>query len=114
MGCQFYSLCLWTSTECAYYVTIMLSCLNVLLIFMIGNLSIFSSLFIDGMCVVALAPAIIIISEATFHPLVMMLLTRGVYFVVFLLRVFEANLSIQYVNFINCMVSFGARIYGGG
>jgi len=62
---------------CINCVAIMLIFLNVLLIFMIGNLSIFSSLFIDGMCVVALAPATNTMSGATFHPLVMMLLMNS-------------------------------------
>ena len=55
--------------------------------FMIGSLSIVSSLFIDGMCVVALAHATNTINGATFPPLVMMLLMISWYFVVFLLRV---------------------------
>jgi hypothetical protein len=46
-------------------VAIMLICLNVLLIFIIG--SFISKLFIDGMCVVALAPATKTMSGATFH-----------------------------------------------
>ena len=53
---------------------ILLICLNVLLIFMTGSSSIVSSLFIDGMCVAALAPATNTMSGATFHSLVMMLL----------------------------------------
>ena len=65
----------------------MLICLNVLLIFMIGSLSIISSIiFIDGMCVVAFALAINTMSGATFHPLVMMLLMSGWYSMVFLSR----------------------------
>ena len=82
------------SIECAYYVAIMLICLNVLLIFIIGSLSIVSNLFIDGMCVVALAPMTNTMSGATFHPLVMMLLMSGWYFVVFLSSVYATNLSL--------------------
>jgi hypothetical protein len=70
----------------------MLICLNVLLIFMIGSLSIVSSLFIIGMCVVALAPTTNTMSRATSHPLAMMLLMSGWYFVVFLSRIY-ANLE---------------------
>ena len=39
-----------------------------------------SKCFIDGMCVVALAPATNAMSGATFHPLVIMLLMSGWYF----------------------------------
>ena len=92
----------------------MLICLNVLLIFVIGSLSIVSEFFIDEMCVVVLAPATDTMSGATFHPRVMMLLMSGWYLVDFLLRIFVANLSLQYVNSINYMVSFGARASGGG
>ena len=87
--------------------------LNVLLIFIIGSLSIVYGFFIDGMCVAALPPATNTMSGATFHPLVMMLLMSGWYLVVFLLRVSAANLSKQYVNSINFMVRYGARVSGG-
>ena len=92
----------------------MLICLNVLMIFMIGSLSIDSKLLIDGMCVMALALAAKTMSRASFHPLVLMSLMSGWYFVVFLLRAFVANRSLQYVNSINCIVSSGARVFGGG
>ena len=61
----------------------MLICLNVLLIFMIGRLNIVSSLFIDGMCVVAFAHVTNTMSGATFHSLVMMLLMSDWCFVGF-------------------------------
>ena len=44
----------------------------------------------------------------------MMLLMSGSYFVVFLSRVFATNLSLLYVNSINCMVNSGVGIFGGG
>ena len=113
IGCLFSSLRLWTCIECAYCVAIMLICLNVLLIFMIGSLSILFSLFIDGMCVVALAPAANTMSGVTFHPLAMMLLMSGWYLVVFLSRVYVANLSLQYMTSINCMMSYGGGVSGG-
>ena len=56
-------------------------------IFMKWSLSVVYSLFIDGMCVVALAHVTNTMSRATFHPLVMMLLMSSWCFVVFLLRV---------------------------
>ena len=67
----------------------MLICWNVYFIFMRGCLSVVSRFFIDGMCVVALAPATSTMSGATSHPLVMMLLMSGWYFVVILSRGFE-------------------------
>ena len=47
--------------ECAYCVTIMLICLNVVWIFVIGIGNIVSGFFIDGICVVPLALAIDVI-----------------------------------------------------
>ena len=79
---MFSSLHLWTSIECAYCVAIMLICWNVFFIFMRGSLSIVYRVCIDGMCVVALAPATSTMSGATFQPLVIMLLMSGWYFVV--------------------------------
>ena len=63
--------------ECAYCVAIMLICLNVLLILVIGSVNVVSSFFIDGICVVPLAPAASTMSEATFQPFVMMLFMSG-------------------------------------
>ena len=73
-----------------------------------------SKCFIDGMCVVALAPATNAISGATFHPLVIMLLMSGWYFAIFLSRVSMINMSLQYVNSINCMVIFVVGVSSGG
>ena len=53
-------------------------------------------------------------SGDTFHPLVIMLFMSSWYFVIFLSRVFAANLSLQYPVSINYMVSFGAGASGGG
>ena len=82
--------------------------------FLSGSLSVVSKLFIDGMCVVALALVSNTMSGATFHPLEIMLLMSGWYFVVFLSRVYAINLSLQYVNSINCMVTPIVGVYGGG
>jgi hypothetical protein len=81
---------------------------------MIGSLNLVSSACIDGMCVVALAPTAITMSGATFHPLVLTLLMSGWYFVVFLSRVSAVNLSLQYVNSMNCMMISGVGASGGG
>ena len=112
--CRFSSLRSWTSIDCAYCVAIMLIYLNVLLIFMIRSLSIAYGFFIDGMCVVPLAPATNTMSGATFHPLVMMLLMSNWCFMVFLLRVSTTHFSLQYEYYINCMLSAGAGGFGGG
>ena len=45
-----------------------------------GSLSVVSKFFIDGMCVVALAPTINTMSGATCHPFEMILLMSGWYF----------------------------------
>ena len=101
--------------ECAYCVANMLICLNMFLIFVIGIVNVVSNLYIDGVCVVNLAPATSIMSGATFQPFVMMLFMRGWYFMIFLSRVLVANLSLQYVNSMNCMVisSVGDSVGGG-
>ena len=91
--------------ECAYCPAIMFICLNVFLIFAIRSLSFVSRLLIEGIFVVALARVARTIIGAMFHPLVVMLLMSGGYFVVFLARVPVANLSLQYMNSINCIVS---------
>ena len=77
IGCLFSSHLLRTSIECAYCMVILLICLNVLLIFVVWSLSFVSSSFIEGMCVVVLAPAASTISGVTFHPLAMILLMSG-------------------------------------
>ena len=100
--------------ECAYCVAIMLICLNVFLIFVIGSVNVVSNFFIDGICVVPLAPAASTMSGATFQPFVMMLFMSGWYFMIFLSRVSVANLSLQYVNSMNCMVISGVGVSGGG
>jgi hypothetical protein len=66
---------------------IVLMFLKVFLMVGMGILNLFSSAFIDGMCVVALAPAMIIIRGSTLHPLAAILSINGLYFY-FLLRVF--------------------------
>jgi len=41
-----------------------------------GSLNVVSRSFIEGVCVVPLAPAVITMSRSTFHPRLMMLLMR--------------------------------------
>ena len=70
-------------------------------------------IFIDGMCVVALAPAVIIIRGSTFHPLAAILSINGLYLLFFASSVSGENLSLQYVNSMNCMVRLGSMSVGG-
>ena len=65
-------------------------------------------------CGLWLLPAASTISGATFHPLAMILLMSGWYSVVFLSLSSAVNLSLQYVNSINCMVNSGIGFFGGG
>lgn len=51
--------------------------LNVLLIFVIGIFNFASKILNDGICVVALAPAVKTMSGTMYHPLDVMLLMSG-------------------------------------
>ena len=61
-----------------------------------------------------LAPVTSTMSGATFQPFAMMLSMSGWYFAIFLSRVSTANLSLQYVNSMNCMVVPSVGVSGGG
>ncbi len=52
-------------------------------------------------------------SIATVYPLVAMLLMSGGCFLVLMSRVPVANLSLQYVNSMNCIGSCGVGAFGG-
>jgi len=60
--------------------------------------------FIDGMCVAARAPAVITIRGSIFQPLAAILSISGLYLLALASSVSSENLSLQYVNSINCMV----------
>jgi hypothetical protein len=92
---------------------IVLMFLKVFLMVGMGILNLFSSAFVDGMCVVALAPAVIIIRGTTLHPLATILSINGLYFLLFASSVFGENLSLQYVNSMNCMMRLGSMSVGG-
>jgi len=68
----------------------------------------------EGMWVVALAPDANTIRGATCHPLEMRLSMSGWYLVVFRSSVSVKNLSLQYVNSMNCIVIAGVGATGGG
>ena len=78
-----------------------------------GILNDVSKFFIDGICVVPLAPATNTMSGATFQPFAMMSFLSGWYFMIFLSRVSVTNLSLQYVNSMNCMVISCVGVSGG-
>ena len=71
----------------------------------IGSLNLSSSSFIDGMCVAALAPAVITMSGSIFHPRATMFSISGLYLLALASSVSGENLSLQYVNSMNCMIS---------
>ena len=76
-------------------------------------MNVVSKFFIDGICVVPLAPATNTMSGATFQPFAMMSFMSGWYFMIFLSRVSEANLSLQNVNSMNCMVTLCVGVFWG-
>ena len=61
-----------------------------------------------------LAPVTNTMSGATFQPLAMISFMSGWYFIIFLSRVSMANLSLQYMNSMNCMVLSCVGVSGGG
>jgi hypothetical protein len=78
--------------------------LNVWFIEFWGSLNVCSSCFIDGVCMVPLAPTEMTISGSIFQPCWVMSLISGWYFWILLLIVSCGNLSFVYVNSINCTV----------
>ena len=96
--------------ECVYCVGLLKCALD----FCDKEFSFVSKLFIDIICEVVVAPPTKIMIGVRFHPLIAILLMNNCYFTVFLSRASMANLSLQYVNLIDCMVSFGAWFCGGG
>jgi hypothetical protein len=97
----------------AYCIAIVLMFLKVFLMAVIGILKLVLSNFIDGICVVALAPAVMTRRGSTFHPLAAILAITGLYLLFFASIVSGENLSLQYVNSINCMVRLRSMSTGG-
>ena len=93
----------------AYFIAIVLMFLKVFLVVGIGILNLFSSDFIDGMCVVE----VITIRGSTFHPLAVILSINGLYLLFFASSVYGENLSLQYVNSMNCIMRSGSMSVGG-
>ena len=95
-------------------------CMAMVLIFLkvfrmddIGNLNLSSSNFIDGMCVAALAPAVITMSGSIFHRRATMFSISGLYLLALVSSVSGENLLLQYVNSMNYMVSASSILVGG-
>ena len=97
----------------AYCIAMVLIFLKVFLMVAMGILRLSSSIFIDGMWAVALAPAVMTISGSIFHPLEAILSISGLYLLFFASIASRENLSLQYVNSIYCMVRLGAMSIGG-
>ena len=87
--------------------------LNVCLMLVFGILNFVSRVFIDSMCVVPLAPAIMTMSGSTFHPKFLMLSRRGWYLWILISIVSCGNLSLQYVNSMYWIVRSSDGFDGG-
>ena len=82
----------------------MLISLKVFLTVGSGILNFVSRILIDGMCDVALAPAVITISGSIFHYLFVIFSIKNSYFSIFAIIVSGENSSLQYVNSLNYIV----------
>lgn len=102
------------SIDMACWIAMVLMLLKVFLMGFIGISNFSLRRVIDGMCVVALAPVVMTMSGSTFHPLAMMLLISGWYLSILFSIVSDENLSLQYVNSMNCIVRSGLMLFGGG
>ena len=98
----------------AYWMAIVLIAVNVFLIFSMEILRLSSRLVIEGIKVVALAPAAITMRESIFHPSVLMSLISGWYFSILILMASCENLSLPYLNSINWIVILRSMWFGGG
>ena len=96
----------------AYCMAMVLMFLKVFQMDVIGSLNLSSISFIDGMCVVALAPAVITTSGSIFQPRATMFSNNCLYLLVLVSNVDGENLSLQYVNSINWMVTVWSIFVG--
>ena len=97
----------------AWCTAIILISLKVFLMNFLGISNFSLIIFIDGMCVDALASAVMTINGSTFHPLLVILSISGWYFSVLMFIVSCENLSLQYVNLMNWMVRLLSGFSGG-
>jgi hypothetical protein len=112
-GWWFSILHLWRRIDMAYCIAMVLIFSKVFFMVTMNILKLVSSAFIDGMWAVALALAVMTISGSIFHPLEAMLEISGLYLLFFASIVSGENLSLQYVNSINCMVMLGSMLLIG-
>ena len=113
IGSLFSILLLCKIIDMACCVAIMFISLKVFLIACSGILNFFSRIFIDGICDVALVPAMITISGSIFQPLFVIFFINGWYFSIFIVIFSRKKLSIQYVNSMNCIVRLLSGSIGG-
>ena len=97
----------------AYCMAMVLMFLKVFRMDGIGSLNLSSSIVIDGMCVAALAPAVIKMSGSIFQPKATMFSISGLYLLALAFTVLGDNLLIQYVNSMYCMVYVWSILVGG-
>ena len=67
----------------------------------------------NGLYVVLLAPAVITIRSGAFQPLFHISSSNGAYFLVFFSIFLCENLSLVYVNSMNCIMMCGTGCIGG-
>jgi hypothetical protein len=87
---------------------------NVYSMLSLGTLNVISILSIEGICVAALAHAVMTINEFTFHPLLIALFISDFYFFIFFVIVPFSILSLQYVNSMKRIVRLLLGSVGGG
>ena len=112
-GSLFSSLLLCRIIDITCCIAMVLITMKVCLIVSFGILNFSSKIFIEGMCVVAVAPAVITINGSTFHPLLVILSISGWYFSVLRVMVSVENLSLQYVNSMNWILRLSIEVVGG-
>ena len=98
----------------AYWMAIVLIAVNVFLIFSMEILRLSSRLVIEGIKVVALAPATITMRSSTFQPSALMSSISDCYFSILILMASCENLPLSYLNSINWIVRLGSMWFGGG
>ena len=112
-GSLFSSFLLCRIIDIACCIAMMLISLKFSLMVFSGILNFSSKIFIERMCVVALAIVVMTINGSTLHPLLAMLFISGWDFSIFPIIVFDENLSLQNVNSINYILKLFARVVGG-
>ena len=84
-GSLFSILLLCRIMDIAHCMAMILISSNVYLMLSLGILNVVSILSIEGVCVATLAPAMMMISESTFHPMLIILSISGLYIFFFFL-----------------------------